>query len=111
VSDVFARIAAFMREFESPPARALHCGAAVWDSLRTLTPDDTGPIGLGAALGGQPLYGVPVHIEHGMHAGKWELREGERVVASGDIAPPGHSNAPYVPGHGFIVGFTMREDE
>lgn len=70
-----------------PPARELHCGPAVWDTLRELKPTDTGPIGLGAALGGQSLYGVPVRVDHTMAAGRWEMREGEEVVGSGDITP------------------------
>lgn len=110
MSDILGRMQAFLRDFEPPPARALHCGIAVWDTLRDMTPADTGPIGLGAALGGQPLYGVPVHVDHLMSAGKWELREGDEVIASGDITPTEHPDALYAPGVGFFE-FAFREDE
>lgn len=103
MSDILASMRAFMRSLDPPPARSLHCGIAVWDMLRELKPHDTGPIGLGAALGGQPLYGIPVHVDPAMTAGRWEIREGEHVVASGDIAPPEHPDALYVPGIGFVV--------
>ncbi len=84
----WASIASAMEALaDLPPARELHCGAAVWDSLRELKPTDTGPLGLGAALGGQPLYGVPVRVDHTMAPGRWELREGEDVVQAGDITP------------------------
>lgn len=86
---------------EPSPARALHCGRAVWDMLRDLKPADTDPLGLGAALGGQPLYGVPVHVDLTMPTGRWEMREGDRVAASGDVTPePG---AFYVPGLGWVA--------
>lgn len=90
-----------------PPSRELHCGYAVWDTLRELKPDDTGPLGLGAALGGQPLYGVPVHVDHGMKQGRWELREGEDVVQSGDITPDFDGHVIYL-GGGRWGGLRMR---
>lgn len=69
--------------------------------LHDLKPADTSPIGLGAALGGAPLYGVPVHVDLAMATGRWEMREGDRVVSSGDVTPqPG---ALYVPGLGFVA--------
>lgn len=64
-----------------PPARKLHCGAAVWDTLRELKPTDPGP------FGGSPLYGVPVRVDHTMEPGRWEMRKGDKVVGSGDITP------------------------
>ncbi len=102
MSDILDAMRAFMHTFDPPPARALHCGVAVWDVLRDMAPKDTAPIGLGAALGGLPLYGVPVHIDLTMTAGRREMREGDTVVASGDIAPPGRPNALYVPGVGLV---------
>lgn len=70
-----------------PPAREFHCGAAVWDTLHELKPTDPGPLGLGAILGSSPLYGVPVRVDHTMEPGRWEMREGDKVVGSGDITP------------------------
>jgi hypothetical protein len=86
-----------------PPPRELHCGVAVWDQLLELKPDDTGPLGLGAALGGAPLYGVPVHVDLGMRQGRWELREGDRVVQAGDITPDHPGLVIYVPGVGWVA--------
>lgn len=96
-----------MASFEPPPKRELHCGIAAWDTLRDMTPKGTGPLGLGAALGGAPLYGIPIHVDHAMSAGRWELREDDRVVQSGDIAPD-VAGAFYVPGLGF-VRLALRE--
>jgi hypothetical protein len=110
MSEIFDDMLAFMRAHRPAPPRALRCGVAAWDTLRTLAPADTGPVGLGVALGGQPLYGIPVHVDHAMSAGKWELREGEHVIRSGDIAPPGRPNAMYAPGVGFFE-LTLREGD
>lgn len=92
-----------------PPRRDLHCGQAVWDMLRDLKTDAAAPDGLSAALGGEPLYGVPVHVDPDMPAGRWEMREGDRVVHSGDVTPvPG---ALYVPGVGFVVFHLPSEEQ
>jgi hypothetical protein len=95
-------MAAFMRTFAPQPARSLHCGQAVVDMLRKPGPADTGPIGFGNALGGAPLYGIPVHAEQAMDAGRWELREGDRVVQSGDVTPAHDGPVFYVPGIGWL---------
>lgn len=85
----------------APPPRSLHCGAGAWAMLRDLEPIDTGPLGLGATLGGTPLYGVPVHVDLTMAPGRWEMREGEQVIHSGDVTPePG---ALYLPSVGWVV--------
>jgi hypothetical protein len=108
VSDILVDIRAFMRSFDPPPARELHCGQAVWDTLRELTPQDNAPPDLGAALGSAPLYGIPVHVDPDMPAGRWELREDGRVAHSGDITPePG---AFYVPGIGWLAISLPSED-
>lgn len=101
MSDTLAQMKAFLERLDPPPTRTLHCGQAVWDMLRELKPHDTGPIGLGVALGGAPLYGVPVNVDLAMPTGRWEMRDGDRVAASGDITPePG---AFYLPGIGFVA--------
>jgi hypothetical protein len=107
MTDILAAMKAFMDRFPPQPRRELYCGEAVWDVLRELKPADTGPLGLGAALGGVPLYGIPVHVDQTMRAGWWELREDGEVTKSGDITPVGASPL-YVPGLGFVV-FKAKE--
>lgn len=107
-SDMAAMVERFLDA--APPQRELHCGIAVWDTLRDLKPEDTGPIGLGAALGGAPLYGVPVQVDRAMSAGRWELREGDQVVRAGDITPEHAGTAFYVPGLGWVA-FSLGDQD
>lgn len=99
MSDVIAYMQDFLRRINPQPPRALHCGIAVWDRLRSLATPETG---FGAAVGGARLHGVPVHVDDGMAAGAWEMREGDVVVGAGNIGPSDPSSL-YVPGFGFIV--------
>jgi hypothetical protein len=87
---------------DTPSPRSLHCGAAVWELLRGLAAGGPAPEGLAGALGGAPLYGIPVHVDPDMAPGRWEFREGDRVVGSGDVAP--HPGALWL-GDGHWIAF------
>lgn len=73
----------------------LHVGPAVLAWIRD-TARETLPADAVAAA----FYGLPVILEPGWHAGRWETRRDGRTVDSGQIGDP-TKDVLYIPGRGF----------
>ena len=74
-------MASLRADLTSPVRRELHVAEPVWRFLRDTYAKATGPAPL------DPLLATPVVVDADLTGGRWQIRENDEVVKSGDMAP------------------------